>query len=119
MPFGQYPAVRLVVALGVGLMIGAERERRKGVGRHRSAAAVRTFALTTLAGGISFLIGRELLVAVAAATVAIFGAETGADYDEQRHEGRIRRCPRPPRLFPSSLTWADPDGACRLDRVFV
>ena len=73
MPLLQYPALRLVVALGVGLMIGAERERRKGVGRHRSAAGVRTFALTALAGGISFLIGREFLVAVAAAAVAIFG----------------------------------------------
>jgi uncharacterized membrane protein (DUF4010 family) len=74
MPFAQPPWVRLVIALGIGLLIGAERERRKGTGRTRSAAGVRTFAITALAGGISFLVGGGLLVAVAAAIVGIFGA---------------------------------------------
>lgn len=74
MSLEQHPSLGLAIALGIGLLIGAERERRKGTGRTRSAAGVRTFALTALAGGMSFWVGGELLVAVAAATVGIFGA---------------------------------------------
>ena len=74
MSLEQYPALRLLVALGIGLLIGSERERRKGAGPTRSAAGVRTFALTALAGGISYLVGPGLLVAVAAAVVGIFAA---------------------------------------------
>ncbi len=74
MSLRQYPALRLLVALGIGLLIGAERERRKGTGPTRSAAGVRTFAVTALAGGISYLVGQGLLVAVAAAVVGIFAA---------------------------------------------
>lgn len=47
---------RLTVALGVGLLIGAERERRKEE-RGSSFAGVRTFALTALLGGIAWLLG--------------------------------------------------------------
>lgn len=74
MSVDQYPALRLLVALGIGLLIGAERERRKGAGPTRSAAGVGTFALTALAGGIGYLVGQALLVAVAAAVVGIFAA---------------------------------------------
>jgi uncharacterized membrane protein (DUF4010 family) len=38
------------VALGVGLLIGAERERSKGTGPNREIAGVRTFALVSLLG---------------------------------------------------------------------
>lgn len=72
MSFEQHPSLRLVIALGIGLLIGAERERRKGRGLSRSAAGVRTFALTAFAGGLSLPIGGELLPAVAAASVAAF-----------------------------------------------
>jgi uncharacterized membrane protein (DUF4010 family) len=59
---------RLAVALGVGLLIGAERERRKEE-RGSSFAGVRTFALTALLGGIAWILGdggAALLIAGAA-----------------------------------------------------
>lgn len=43
----------LSVALGIGLLVGAERERRKGPDKHRSAAGIRTFALSALVGGVA------------------------------------------------------------------
>lgn len=60
----------LAVALGIGLLMGLERERRKSEGPARSAAGIRTFALVALLGGISLLSGSEALVAVGAAFVA-------------------------------------------------
>ena len=56
--------LNLAVALGIGLLIGAERERRKGDDRSRSPAGIRTFAVTSLAGAISFIIGGDLVLAV-------------------------------------------------------
>ena len=61
--------LNLVVALGIGLLIGAERERRKGEGPARSAAGIRTFTITSLVGAVSFMVGSELLLAVATAGV--------------------------------------------------
>ena len=59
--------LNLAVALGIGLLIGAERERRKGSGPSRSPAGLRTFAVSSLAGAISVLVGGEMLLAVATA----------------------------------------------------
>src|SRR5690348_15364318 len=70
----EHVTLRLGAALGIGLLIGAERERRKGEDRSRSAAGIRTFALTALAGAITLLVGGELLLAVSAASVAVFSA---------------------------------------------
>ena len=61
--------LNLVVALGIGLLIGAERERRKGAGPSRAPAGLRTFAATALAGAISVLAGGEMLLAVTTAGV--------------------------------------------------
>jgi uncharacterized membrane protein (DUF4010 family) len=61
--------LNLVVALGIGLLIGAERERRKGTGPERAPAGIRTFTVTSLAGAISFIIGSELLLAISTAGV--------------------------------------------------
>lgn len=47
----------LAVALGVGLLVGVERERRKGEGPGRGAAGVRTFALIALAGAVAERLG--------------------------------------------------------------
>lgn len=74
MYFIAEPAFRLASALAIGLMIGAERERRKGEGPQRAPAGVRTFALASLLGGVSAVIGGSLLLAVAAAVVAAFCA---------------------------------------------
>lgn len=57
------------MALGIGLLVGVERERRKGEGPRRGVAGLRTFALVGLAGGASALIG-TVAVAVAGAFVA-------------------------------------------------
>ena len=65
------PAFRLASALAIGLLIGAERERRKGEGPARSPAGIRTFAVVALLGGVSFLLGGEILLAVT--TLAIAG----------------------------------------------
>ena len=56
--------IRLAISLGIGLLIGAERERRKGTGAARGAAGIRTFALASLAGGIGTAIGGGVLLAV-------------------------------------------------------
>ena len=61
--------LNLVVALGIGLLIGAERERRKGEGPARSPAGIRTFTITSLVGAISLMVGSELLLAVVTAGV--------------------------------------------------
>ena len=63
--------LNLAVALGIGLLIGAERERRKGEGPSRSPAGIRTFAVTSLAGAVSFIAGGEVLFAVATAGVIV------------------------------------------------
>jgi uncharacterized membrane protein (DUF4010 family) len=64
LPFIDPVILNLVVALGVGLLIGAERERRKGEGPSRSPAGIRTFTIAALAGAVSVIVGAELLLAI-------------------------------------------------------
>lgn len=61
----------LGVALGIGFLIGVDRERRKGSGPSRAAAGVRTFVLVSLLGAAGQLAGEltGLLVAVGVTTV--------------------------------------------------
>lgn len=61
----------LMVALGAGLLIGAERERRKGTGPGRASAGIRTFVVATLLGALSITAGGELLLAVATAGIFV------------------------------------------------
>jgi uncharacterized membrane protein (DUF4010 family) len=58
------------VALGIGLLIGIERERRKGSGPDREAAGIRTFAIVALAGAAAITVGGEVMLAVAVFGVA-------------------------------------------------
>lgn len=72
----------LAAALGVGLLIGIERERRKGQGTMRSAAGVRTHALLGLAGALSVLVDTRLLVVtglLVAGLVVVSYARSGSD----------------------------------------
>jgi len=62
--------IRLAISLGIGLLIGVERERRKGAGPRRASAGIRTFALASLTGGISMAVGGGALLAVTAIAVA-------------------------------------------------
>ncbi len=65
------PEWPLLVALAIGLLIGVERERRKGDGTTRSAAGLRTFAIVGLLGGISAAVGDPGVVLLAGAFVAV------------------------------------------------
>ena len=65
----DHPFASWAVALGIGLLIGIERERRKGEGAKRAAAGLRTFAITSLLGAASMEIGGAVLLSVAAAGV--------------------------------------------------
>lgn len=70
-------AAVLGAALGCGLLVGIERERRKGQGPARSFAGVRTFAITAVLGATAALSGIEPLVVVGALIVgglALVGA---------------------------------------------
>jgi MgtC family len=80
----QHPATPLAVALGIGLLIGAERERRKGEGRGREAAGIRTFAITALLGAACMEIANPLLLSVVTAgllglTALAYFRSTGDD----------------------------------------
>ncbi|MGA8898605.1 MgtC/SapB family protein [Bradyrhizobium sp.] len=74
MPVFDDVIVSLAVALGIGLLIGAERERRKGSGPLRSPAGIRTFAAASLTGAVSFLAGGAVLFdIIAAGTIVLTG----------------------------------------------
>ena len=68
---GSPQIMGLVVAFGAGLLIGVERERRKGEGPSREAAGVRTFTIVALLGATAALLGSPVLVAVGAAAVGL------------------------------------------------
>ncbi len=51
------PWLKFAVALGLGLLIGLERERSKGEGPTRRPAGIRTFALTALLGAAAVYLG--------------------------------------------------------------
>jgi uncharacterized membrane protein (DUF4010 family) len=72
-PWAEVPG--LAIALGIGLLVGVERERAKGTGATRGAAGVRTFALLGLAGGVAHLLGAVgILVAGLFVTLAMLAS---------------------------------------------
>lgn len=66
--------VAVLVALGIGLLIGLERERRKGEGPGRSPAGLRTFAAASLAGAVSALIGGSGMLALVTGGIMVLTA---------------------------------------------
>jgi len=66
-------ATALAAALGCGLLIGIERERRKGEGPTRRLAGVRSFGLAAVTGAAGMLAGGLWLALVGAAFVAALG----------------------------------------------
>ena len=66
--------LNLVAALGIGLLIGAERERRKGGGPARAPAGIRTFTISSLAGAASVMVGGAAMLAVTVTGVAALTA---------------------------------------------
>jgi uncharacterized membrane protein (DUF4010 family) len=71
------------VALGIGFLVGAERERRKDTGSARNAAGIRTFAVVALIGAVSFMLGSGMVLAVAALLV---GAGALVAYQRTREQ---------------------------------
>lgn len=68
--------IGVAVALGVGLLIGLERERRKGSGAQHAPAGIRTFTLAALLGALSFSLGTPALVVAG----VLLGLLTGFAY---------------------------------------
>jgi uncharacterized membrane protein (DUF4010 family) len=66
-------AATLAAALGCGLLIGIERERRKGEGPGRALAGLRSFALVCVTGAAAALTQIPGLVVAGAAFVAALG----------------------------------------------
>jgi uncharacterized membrane protein (DUF4010 family) len=66
----ERPDWRLLIALAIGLLIGVERERRKGEGEARAPAGLRTFVLVALLGGLAAQTGGNFLVVLAGAFTA-------------------------------------------------
>lgn len=78
----QATLLGLCVALGVGLLVGAERERRKEIGPTRGAAGIRTFVVCTLLGSVSVILGGGLVLAV---TALMVGAGALVAYQRTQH----------------------------------
>lgn len=68
-PLFDDAAAVLAVALGCGLLVGIERERRKGSGPNRAFAGLRTFAVTSVVGAAAALTQITGLVVLGAALV--------------------------------------------------
>lgn len=58
-------------ALGIGMLVGLERERHKGRGDSRACAGLRTFAITALLGYITLQVGGGLLLGIVAICLAL------------------------------------------------
>jgi uncharacterized membrane protein (DUF4010 family) len=65
--------LNFIVVLGIGLLIGAERERNKGIGPDRSPAGIRTFTIASLLGGVSTVFNFWLLI-ISVLCVMVFAA---------------------------------------------
>lgn len=63
-PLDSPLGVGIAVALGCGLLIGVERERRKNTAGHRATAGVRTFTIAALAGALAQGLGQTWLLAL-------------------------------------------------------
>jgi uncharacterized membrane protein (DUF4010 family) len=61
----------LCAALGIGLLLGSERERHKGTGSTRDAAGVRTFAIVSLLGAVGHIVGGAWGLALAVTITAV------------------------------------------------
>lgn len=71
------------VALGIGLLIGAERERRKG-GDGDAVAGIRTFAVAALLGAVGASFGTATLLLALAAVAALLAIAYARDAGSDR-----------------------------------
>jgi uncharacterized membrane protein (DUF4010 family) len=77
------PVSEIATALGIGLLVGIERERAKGTGPGRAPGGVRTFTLAGLAG-VAAALGGGIPLAVAA--LVVLGAYAVAAYVRARDD---------------------------------
>lgn len=75
--------VPAAAALGIGLMVGLERERKKGRDEQRGAVGLRTCAVTALLGHVAMVLGGIPLLAV---SVLVLGALVTATYLRDRSD---------------------------------
>ena len=66
--------IRFAVAIGIGMLIGSERERRKGSGAERGAAGVRTFAMAAFVGALGSYLRSEMLLVTVVAGILLLSA---------------------------------------------
>ncbi|GAN81004.1 MgtC/SapB family protein [Acidocella aminolytica] len=64
----------LSVSLGIGLLIGLERERSKGGGAGRRPAGIRTFTLVSLLGAVAVHLGGRIFLALVMVGVMVLTA---------------------------------------------
>ncbi|MFT3956515.1 MAG: DUF4010 domain-containing protein [Piscinibacter sp.] len=72
------------MALGCGLLVGLERERRKGEGDDRAAAGVRSFTIAALLGALAEALAQPALVlagAVAVGAMAVLAYARSRSHD--------------------------------------
>jgi len=74
--------IGLAVALGIGLLMGAERERRKGSGAQRAVAGIRTFAVVGVLGAICASVDPRLVVAALLALTALLAVAYARERSE-------------------------------------
>jgi uncharacterized membrane protein (DUF4010 family) len=65
------PWLNFLVAIGIGLLVGIERERSKGEGPSRRPAGIRTFTIASLLGAAGFHLGGTPLLAIVIAAVTL------------------------------------------------
>lgn len=75
----QSSLLSVCVALGCGLLIGIERERRKGSGPTRSYAGVRSFALASMLGALAQILGGALVVIAGVLILVLSAISHGRD----------------------------------------
>lgn len=74
MPDWPQDVLGVSVAVGAGLLIGLERERRKGRGAGRQAAGIRSFSLAALAGALAQGLQQPALVVLAGTVIVLLSA---------------------------------------------
>ncbi|MBQ0931626.1 MgtC/SapB family protein [Ideonella alba] len=75
LPLADGPLAGAAAALGVGLLVGLERERRKGEGPDRQAAGIRSFTVVALLGALAQGLSQAL---AAPGLLLLGGAMVGA-----------------------------------------
>lgn len=74
------------VALGIGLLIGAERERNKGEGAARASEGIRTFSIAALLGAVSLSIHLALLVTTVLCVMLFSALGYYTQFKQQQHD---------------------------------